>query len=215
MHVPIITALLLLLTVNSKSFAVALDDAWQQINNKNYLAAEEILRKHISQYPNATDELFLLARVFAWNKKFAESEQVFTQLSTKYPHNVDYMLANARVLYWQNKLSESLRLIEQCKKLAPEYDAVVALENDVMAAIKASQSKAKSKQNKEGIIKKAVKLATKLITAKTDPNPKKLKQLQEDVIKYMYLNGDIETIQEDNDFNLIDEKAIEFLDKEK
>lgn len=70
-----------------------------------------------------------------------------------------------------------------------------------------------SKKDKEGIVKKAVKLATKLITAKTDPNPKKLQQLQEDVVKYMYISGDLDDMQENDDFDLIEENTKEFLEE--
>lgn len=49
----------------------------------------------------------------------------------------------------------------------------------------------KKDKEKESLVKKATQLATKLITHNADPNPQKLKLLEEKVIDYLKINGDL------------------------
>ncbi len=134
MRLNVVMILLLFTAMTVDCYALTISDAWQEVDSGNYEKAEEILSNILLETPDSVDELFLLARVYAWNKKYSQAEKYLSLLVTRYPRNVDYILARAKNFYWQNKYSESLKLIEKGKILAPTYNEIVILEESVLAA---------------------------------------------------------------------------------
>ena len=79
-------------------------------------------------------ERFECARRLAQDGQFEAALREYRELGERYPDNVDYLFGEAQVRFWSGDPEGALRLLPRARRLAPHYEAVWQLEQQVLAA---------------------------------------------------------------------------------
>lgn len=126
---------LLLLSVVTWSADSAVDQARAALDQEDRAGAILILADRVQAEPGDQQARFLYARVLAWDGQRAASLAQYDELLYTSPDNADYLLGKAQVFYWDGAPRSALPLLEQARKLAPDYEAVWQLEARALLAI--------------------------------------------------------------------------------
>jgi len=115
----------ILISISNLSFAnSALDNAWKQIEQKDFLTAQHILLPWIKENPNDIEAQYLYTRCLAWNKQHDEAIDSINKLIKHQPKNSDFLLTKARILSWKKKIDQALKTLDIARNISPDYKEV-------------------------------------------------------------------------------------------
>lgn len=82
----------------------------------------------------STAERFACARRLAQGGELGAALREYHELVERFPDNVDYLFGEAQVRFWSGDTRGALRLLPRARRLAPHYEAVWQLEQQVLAS---------------------------------------------------------------------------------
>jgi len=92
----------------------------------------ELLNRRLADQPGDETAHFKRAQILGWTGDYAMARKEFEYLLGENPDNVDYVLGYAQVLAWQGQDAIALRELAHARQLAPEYEAVWKLEQQLL-----------------------------------------------------------------------------------
>lgn len=113
-------ALLLAVAVPAAA-AQGLDAARQQVQQRDYPAAQRTLEARLATAPDDDDARFLLARVLAWQGRSEQALPLYERLLARSPDQVDYLLGQGQALLWAHRPQDAVAVLERAQGLAPDY----------------------------------------------------------------------------------------------
>ncbi|MGV1100827.1 YaiO family outer membrane beta-barrel protein [Thiovibrio sp. JS02] len=100
--------------------ARAYENPWQAVEEKDFPAAEAMVRNQLRNAPRDADLNFLLARLLAWQGQHQEALAIYRRLLDQEPANGDYLLGQAQTLFWSGEHGAALATAEQGLAVAPD-----------------------------------------------------------------------------------------------
>lgn len=89
------------------------------------------LEAQLAADPGRLETRFDYARELSWAERWDEALREYDRLLAAAPGNPDYLLGKAQVLAWSGRPAAALPLLEQARRAAPDYQAVIGLEAQV------------------------------------------------------------------------------------
>jgi len=89
------------------------------------------LKARVDADPGRLETRFDYARALSWAERWDEALREYDRLLAVVPEDPDYLLGKAQVLAWSRRPAEALPFLEQARRLAPDYAAVIRLEAQV------------------------------------------------------------------------------------
>lgn len=111
---------LLLLLAPLPGIARAYETAWQAIEQKDFAAAEAMVRTALQAKPQDGELTFLLARLLAWQGRHAQALAIYQTLLADEPDNADYLQGQAQTLFWSGQTEATLAAVHKGLTLAPD-----------------------------------------------------------------------------------------------
>lgn len=96
--------------------------------------------KHEAAHAATPDERFRCARRLAQQRAYAAAIREFRALSAEYPGNVDYLFGEAQARFWSGDAHGALRLLPRARELAPDYEDVWRLEQQVLDSLDGAEA---------------------------------------------------------------------------
>lgn len=113
-------SLLVLLVVFLPGLALAYENPEQAIEQKDFAAAERMVRAKLQADPQNGELNFLLARILSWQGRYEQALGLYGRLLAREPDNGDYLLGRAQTLFWSGQSDAALTEVKKGLALAPD-----------------------------------------------------------------------------------------------
>lgn len=112
--------LILLLFIAWAGSALAYENPWQAIGDKDFAAAEAMVRAELQAKPQDGELTFLLARLLAWQGRHDQALALYEKLLAQEPANGDYLLGQAQTLFWSGQDGAALSVANRGLVMVPD-----------------------------------------------------------------------------------------------
>lgn len=123
-----------LLIVCLSAPALAYENPDQAIANKDFAAAEAMVRADLQGNPRSGELNFLLARLLAWQGRYDQALSLYEALLAQEPENGDYLLGNAQTIFWSGRTDGALIAVKKGLALAPNSQQLWQLHIQILLA---------------------------------------------------------------------------------
>jgi YaiO family outer membrane protein len=101
-------------------------------SNKNYLKAQEILKKAIIKSPENADMRIFLGRLYTWNNQLDSARAEFKSVLAQSPKNEDAYLAFSSLEYWNANSVKALKIVNNGLKYQPSSSSLLLLRAKIL-----------------------------------------------------------------------------------
>ena len=110
---------LLLLLLFVPGLALAYENPEQAIAQKDFAAAEAMVRAKLQSDPQSGELTFLLARLLSWQGRYEQALDLYVRLLVQEPDNADYLFGRAQTLFWSGQSEIALTEVKKGLALVP------------------------------------------------------------------------------------------------
>ncbi len=122
----------LLVVVCMASPVLAYENLGQAIEQKDFVAAEAMVRDKLQNNPQSGELNFLLARLLAWQARYEQALSLYEMLLRQAPTNSDYVLGQAQTLFWSGQKEAAVAAVKKGLVLAPKSQALKRLHIQIL-----------------------------------------------------------------------------------